>query len=93
MDGDEYACVYTRESSIVTGIDYTSAGGFNGCASPAGPYIMLNGDCGKFVGGVMYAGLSPAIAGECPVIVSNNNIDRLKINGFITSVRVAVPER
>ena len=93
MDGDEYACVYTRESSIVTGIEYTSDGGFNGCASPAGPYIMLNGDCGKFVGGVMYAGLSPAIAGECPVIVSNNNIDRLKINGFITSVRVAVPER
>lgn len=93
IDGDEYACVYTRESSIVAGITYTSAGQFNGCASPGGPYVMLNGDCGKFTGGVMYAGLSSATPGECPVIVRNNQIDRLKINGFITSLRVLVPDR
>lgn len=91
MDGDEFACVYTRESEYVTGIVYTSEGGYFGCASPGGPFVMMNGDCGKFVGGVLYAGLSPGIPGEYPVIVRGNSLEYLKINGYITSLRVVPP--
>ncbi|MGM9741549.1 MAG: hypothetical protein ACI3ZC_00630 [Candidatus Cryptobacteroides sp.] len=92
MDGEEFACVYTRESKYVTGMAYTSEGSYHGCASPGGPYVMMNGDCGKFVGGVLYAGLSSGTPGGYPAIIRNNKVDYLKINGFITSVRVVLPD-
>lgn len=89
-DKQGYAYVSVPGADCLAKIIRSEYGSRRDVQTTGGRYSMMSGRCATLFDNVFYVGLSPCDQGGYPILYKDSQVDTIRINGYITSVRVEV---